>query len=383
MKIVLFCHAFTSCWNNGHAHFLRGVAREFLALGHRVVVCEPESGWSRVNALADGGAEVLAEAEKLVPGVELHRYLSEPYDFERQLDMMLDGADIVLVHEWNEPSLVAAVGGRRDNFGFKLFFVDAHHRAVTAPSTIEALELDLYDGVLAFGATLRDIYDRLGWGRRAYTWHEAADIALFRPGPAVEKNCDLIWVGNWGDEERSRELQEFLIEPTNDLRLRTRVHGVRYPDHAIKLLGDAGIDYARWLPNHRVPAAFSGVRVTVHIPRQTYNGALAGIPTIRVFEALACGIPLVCSPWSDEERLFPSGSYLQVSDGAGMAAALKLLLADSDMAAELARNGRQAIERAHTCRHRVHELLAIVASISAARPAAAPPSSTRAMEATQ
>ena len=67
MKFVLFCHAFTSCWNNGHAHFLRGVTRELTQLGHDVLVCEPEAGWSRVNALADGGEAALAEAERLVP----------------------------------------------------------------------------------------------------------------------------------------------------------------------------------------------------------------------------------------------------------------------------------------------------------------------------
>ena len=41
MKVVFFCHALTSCWNNGNAHFLRGIARELRALGHEVTVYEP------------------------------------------------------------------------------------------------------------------------------------------------------------------------------------------------------------------------------------------------------------------------------------------------------------------------------------------------------
>jgi spore maturation protein CgeB len=363
MKVVLFCHAFTSCWNNGHAHFLRGVAREVLALGHRMVVCEPAAGWSRVNALADGGAEVLAKAELLVPGVELHRYASA---IERDLDALLDDADVVLVHEWNEPALVAAVGRRRKASRFVLFFADAHHRAVTAPGAIDALDLEMYDGVLAFGERLREVYARRAWGRRAFTWHEAADTALFHPLPETPKECELIWVGNWGDEERSRELNEFLIAPVSELGLNARVHGVRYPEQAIRSLAERGIAYGGWLPNHRVPEAFAAARVTVHIPRQMYNGALTGIPTIRVFEALACGIPLVCSPWSDEEGLFPPASYLRVRDGAEMTAALGDVLADPQMASELACKGLQAIERAHTCRHRVAELFSIAASVSAA-----------------
>ena len=361
MKIVLFCHAFTSCWNNGHAHFLRGVAREILALGHRSVICETATGWSRVNALTDGGAEILREAERLVPGVELYRLDMDR--LEGELDALLNGADIVLVHEWSEPSLVAAIGRRRTRSRFLLFFIDAHHRAVTAPATISSLELDGYDAVLAFGESLREVYANRGWGRRAYTWHEAADARLFRPVSEVQQNCDLIWIGNWGDEERSRELREFLIEPVHDLRLQTRVHGVRYPKHAMDLLSKAGIRYCGWLPNHRVPEALAGARATVHIPRQPYNSQLAGIPTIRVFEALACGIPLVCSPWSDDERLFPPGAYIQATTGAEMTAALKALLADPEMAAELSRTGREAIERNHTCRHRVEELLSIASSI--------------------
>jgi spore maturation protein CgeB len=369
MKIVLFCHAFTSCWNNGHAHFLRGIAREILALGHRAVVCEAAAGWSIVNALADGGAELLEDTERLIAGVELYKL--DEGGGEAALDGLLDGADIVLVHEWNDPSLVAAVGRRRSRSGFLLFFVDAHHRAVTAPATITSLELEAYDGVLAFGESLRQVYERRGWGRRAYTWHEAADTALFRPITEIPKTYDLIWIGNWGDEERSRELREFLIEPVRNLKLDARFHGVRYPKHATDLLASAGIDFFGWLPNHKVPEVFAGARVTVHVPRQPYNGVLAGIPTIRVFEALACGIPLVCSPWSDEERLFPPGAYLQAATGTGVAAALKMLLADTGMALELSRTGREAIERRHTCRHRVEELLSIAGSIRDAHPRSA------------
>jgi len=363
MKFVLFCHAFTSCWNNGHAHFLRGIARELARLEHEVLVCEPQAGWSRANAIADGGQQALAEAEHLISGVSIQRYAADEMESGSGLEAALERADVVLVQEWNEPSLIAAIGRRRRTGNFRLFFLDAHHRAVTAPHSIAAFDLDEYDGVLAFGAALRDVYRARGWGRRAFTWHEAADTALFQPRGA-EKTCDLVWIGNWGDEERSRELRGYLIEPSAHLGLRTRVHGVRYPASAQALLQDAGIEYAGWLPNHRVPQAFAGAQVTVHIPRQAYSDALVGIPTIRVFEALACGIPLVCSPWSDAERLFPPGCYLQVTDGAQMTAALRQVLAEPAMAAEMVRNGREAILRSHTCAHRVQELLSIVSSLS-------------------
>jgi spore maturation protein CgeB len=361
MKCVLFCHAFTSCWNNGNAHFLRGVARALVDLGHEVVVHEPEDGWSRVNALRDGGAAWLAEAERLVPGVSIRRYRLAELD----LAEAVDGADLVLAHEWNEPALIARLSRLRAAGGtFTLMFHDTHHRAVTAPEQMEAFELDGFDGVLAFGGALREVYLRHGWGRRVFTWHEAADTALFRPLPAAAKDCDLVWIGNWGDEERSAELREFLIEPAAQLGLRARIHGVRYPQSALDLLHRRGIEFAGWLPNHHVPRAFARARATVHVPRAPYARALPGIPTIRVFEALACGLPLVSAPWRDVEGLFPPGAYLHAADGEAMTAALRRVLADDDLAGELAANGPRIIAERHTCRHRARELLAIVASLT-------------------
>jgi spore maturation protein CgeB len=222
------------------------------------------------------------------------------------------------------------------------------------------LDLDGYDAVLAFGEVLREVYLRRGWARRAFTWHEAADTALFRPLPAQDKDIDLIWIGNWGDDERSRELETLLINPATRLRLRTRIHGVRYPAPVRDMLVACGIDYAGWLPNHRAPAAFARARVTVHVPRRPYTAALPGIPTIRVFETLACGIPLVCAPWPDDECLFPTGSYLTAGSEDAMADAISALLADSDLARHLVSNGLQSIRERHTCAHRVVELLGIL-----------------------
>src|SRR5205085_1877246 len=80
--------------------------------------------------------------------------------------------------------------------------------------------------------------------------------------------------------------------------LSARVHGVRYPPDARQKLAEAGMEFAGYLPNFWVPEAFAAAAATVHIPRRPYVRMLPGIPTIRVFEALACGIPLVCAPWN-------------------------------------------------------------------------------------
>jgi spore maturation protein CgeB len=104
------------------------------------------------------------------------------------------------------------------------------------------------------------------------------------------------------------------------------------------------------------------------VPRRPYARALPGIPTIRVFEALACGIPLVSAPWDDVEGLFhPGRDYLVAGDGAAMRRHLRDVLADPSLAAALADHGRRTILARHTCAHRVEQLLDIHAELEPSR----------------
>jgi spore maturation protein CgeB len=372
MKFVLFYHSLVSDWNHGNAHFLRGVVSEMLARGHRVDVYEPHDGWSRQQLEQEHGRAPVEEFQQRFPQLRSRFYDLRTLDLEQ----VLDQADVALVHEWNAPALVAAVG-RHAPAGCRVLFHDTHHRSVSAPEEMARYRLDDYDGVLAFGEAVRQQYLRLGWSRRAWTWHEAADTRVFqpRPGPGPgddDRDGDLVWIGNWGDEERSRELDEFLIQPVQRLGLAARIHGVRYPQQALAALAQAGIDYRGWLPNYRAPEVFARFRVTAHVPRRPYVRALPGIPTIRVFEALACGIPLVCAHWPDAESLFsPGRDYLVAADGEQMQRHLRDIINDPAMAAELAGHGLRTIHGRHTCAHRVDELLSILAALATPPPRSA------------
>lgn len=362
MRVVIFCHSLLSDWNHGNAHFLRGVVTELASRGHEVSVYEPADAWSVENLVRDHGAAALEMAQAVYPAVRPHRYLSPTLD----VDAALDGAELVLVHEWTDPELVARIGARRRaGARFKLLFHDTHHRAVTAPGEMARFDLSAFDGVLAFGAALAEVYERRGWGKRVWVWHEAADVRVFRP-PALAppRRGDVVWVGNWGDDERTDELRRLLLDPVRDLGLVAKVHGVRYPDAALAELAERGIEHGGWLPNFRVPEVFAEHTMTVHVPRRPYASALPGIPTIRVFEALACEMPLVSGWWDDAEGLFRRGvDYLVARDGDEMRAHMRTLLGDDDARRELARSGRETIIRRHTCAHRVDELLAIASSL--------------------
>lgn len=357
MRFVLFYHSLVSDWNHGNAHFLRGVVQELQNRGHEVAVYEPRDGWSLANLRADYGEQPLADFTARFPDLKVRFY-----DPDAPIEPLLEGADVVMVHEWNDPALVSAIGALRSrNADFALLFHETHHRAASAPQKIARYDLSAYDGVLAFGNVIRDLYLKNGWAARAWTWHEAADTTIFRPSSMVAKEGDLVWIGNWGDDERTAELHEFLIEPVARLGLKAKVYGVRYPVAAKAALSAAGIEYGGWLPNYHVPETFSRYRLTIHVPRRPYAKKLPGIPTIRVFEALACGIPLISAPWDDAERLFTLGKdFLVARDGTEMSRRLRDVLEDPILASSLAEHGLATIRERHTCSHRVDDLLAIV-----------------------
>ena len=368
MRIVMFYHSLRSDWNHGNAHFLRGVVTELLARGHDVVVHEPRDAWSVQNLIADRGPTALEDFRRAYPTLTSVRD-----DGSLDLDEALDGAELVLVHEWNEHSLVKRIGEHRAAVGgYRLFFHDTHHRSVTEPESMAAYDLRHYDGVLAFGSVIRDVYLDRGWAERAWTWHEAADVHVFQPRAQTFREGDLVWIGNWGDDEREQELEEFLIDPVVRLRLKARIHGVRYPAHAQALLARAGIEYAGWLPNYEAPSVFSRFDVTVHVPRRPYVRALPGIPTIRVFEAMACGIPLVSAPWDDAEGLFtPGRDYLVARNGAQMQRHLRDVLNDRQISESLVLHAFGTIHERHTCGHRVSELLGFIRELDSTRAAIA------------
>ncbi|MET0250738.1 MAG: glycosyltransferase [Novosphingobium sp.] len=361
MRVVYFTHSLASCWNHGNAHFLRGVLDELIDRGHDVRVFEPAAAWSLTNLLADHGPSGLDAYRAAYP-----RLASQSYAEGDDVAALVDGADLVLVHEWNAHETVAALGrARARGASYLLLFHDTHHRAVSAPAEMAAYQLDAYDGVLAFGEALSEVYRARGWGNRVWTWHEAADVRRFHPPERETDRAGLVWIGNWGDGERTQELQDFLFRPAQDAGLPLDVYGVRYPAEALEILQAHQVRYHGWAANASAPGIFARHLATVHVPRRYYATILPGIPTIRVFEALACGIPLLSAPWDDAEALFRPGSdYLIAQTGEDMTKHLTALRNDPDLRRSLAASGLETVLARHTCSHRVDELLSIAAHLS-------------------
>ncbi len=365
LRLAYFAHTLRSDWNNGNAHFLRGLMRALKQSGREVTVYEPERAWSIDNLREEAsGPRSLTRFRETYADLNVHTYTTENEEWWRE---HLREVDIVVLHEWNPPSLAQMLLRLREEIGYKLLFHDTHHRASSSPEQMQSFGLGSFDGILAFGEALRTIYREHFGLKYVWTLHEAADTTVFRPHPEIARNAELVWIGNWGEGERSQEIREFLLEPASALRdvACSTIYGVRYPEDGLAALREAGVRYGGYLANLDAPEIYSAARATVHVPRQQYTQAMKGIPTIRMFEALACGIPLVSAPWEDAELLFREGDFQWAQNKDEMAAALRRLLSDRSAAEEQAARGRETVLARHTCLHRAQELTAICEEVLA------------------
>ncbi len=384
LRIAYFAHSLRSDWNNGNAHFLRGLMRALGALDHEVVVFEPHRGWSLENLMSEPCAEEsLPQFAEVYPELQISEYEPSNISDEKPWRKALAGVDIVVVHEWNPPELAHALLAMRPEMGYRMLFHDTHHRASSSPQQIQLFGVDRFDGVVVFGEVLRKVYREQFGMMRVWTLHEAADTTVFRPfkKPAesqfgapikewseepVKRKQDVVWIGNWGDNERTEEIREFLLRPASAMQdRRFTIYGVRYPEEAQKELCAAKVRYGGYLANLNAPSVYAESRLTVHVPRRQYAREMVGIPTIRVFEALACGIPLVSAPWDDVEGLFRKGDMVFVTNREEMRSAMVRLLEHPEEAEAQAARGLETVLARHTCAHRAEELTAICEEVLA------------------
>lgn len=375
MRFAFFYHSTRSDWNNGNAHFLRGLVRALAGMGHEAVCYEERAGWSVTNLVAGAGLRPLVEFRRRFPFVDVRLYdPAHMRDLEARLQAELAGVDVVVLHEWpafERPALLELLLRLRRPCGYRLLFHDTHYRIITQPVRTARLGLERCDAILAYSPSVGAAYTAcLGLDAgTVFVVHEAADTDLFHPQqPDPQRPLDdALFVGNWGGPDRAAELRAFLLRPARQYRgsRRFALYGVRYPPEVLRIVaGRYGVDYRGWLPNHLVPQAFAQSRTVLHVPRRPYVRVLYGTPTIRVFEALACGAALVSTPWLDTDALFRAqDDYVVADTPARLQEALEWLWRDEDARRRLGQSGRERILARHTCRHRAEQILGIVAGL--------------------
>ncbi len=261
LRLAYFAHTIRSDWNNGNAHFLRGLLRALGQLGHDVTAFEPEHEWSVENLLGEPNGKTFAPA--------ICRDVSRTSRFnirrsnaatrvsgERACAISISSCCTNGIR----PSLRTLCWLAREDLGCKLLFHDTHHRASSSPEQIERFGIQRFDGVLAFGEALRRIYRERFGIERVWTLHEAADTTVFHPIPCVERDDAMVWIGNWGDGERSREIRDVSASAGGALRRsshtrRCTVCAIRR--RARRHCANTVSSYGGYLPNLDAPALYA------------------------------------------------------------------------------------------------------------------------------
>jgi spore maturation protein CgeB len=360
MRFAFFYQSVVSDWNHGNAHFLRGLMRALQARGHLVTCYEQRDNWSLSNLLRVA-PDAIDTFRATFPDLTFERYDLGP-GLERWLRQRLEQADVAMVHEWNDPSVVRLVVRLCRELGVHSVFHDTHYRVVLDADYRSQLDLQRFDDILAYSPSTAGRFRELGYSN-VHVLHEAADITVYRPLD-IRKTSDVVFVGNYGDGDRSAELEDYVFGPRRALsQLRYIVYGVRYPDDVVaRLKNGLDISYGGWLPNTEVPRVYSSARVVLHVPRRQYVELLPGTPTIRVFEALASGACLISLPWQDTDRLFDAGrDYAVAHSPSQMRELIAWLCADERARERFGAHGYHTILRRHTCGHRADQLLALLA----------------------
>ncbi|MGV3530913.1 MAG: CgeB family protein [Chthoniobacteraceae bacterium] len=348
MKLVIFGLTISSSWGNGHATLWRGLCRTLIARGVRVVFFERDVPYySEHRDLHE------------LPGGRLVLY-SEWEDVESTARAELADADVALTTSYC-PDALAATALMREFEALQVFYdldTPVTFSRLDAGESVDYLPeggLGDFDLVLSYtgGAALDQLRQRLG-ARFVAPLYGSVDPAEHHPvAPRAELRSDLSYLGTYA-ADRQQALEELFIEPARHRSdLRFLIAGAMYPQD---FPWTENIFFARHLPPGEHPAFYCSSRLTLNITR----GSMASMgycPSGRLFEAAACGAPILSDSWTGLNEFFTPGEEILLAEST--ADALRALTLSD---AELQSIGRAARERAlaeHTAGHRAIELEAL------------------------
>ena len=347
MRFVIFGLTVSSSWGNGHATLWRGLWRALVARGHHIVFFERDVPYYAEHR------DVLA-----LPGGALVLY-REWDEIAVRAQRELHDADAAIVTSYCPDGIVAAE-----------LLVQARHSAVKVfydmdtPATLENLHqgrpvsyigsraLRDFDLVLSYtgGPALDELRDLLH-ARRVATLYGHVDPQVHKPvAPLDAYRCALSYLGTYA-ADRQQALEMLFIEPARQLTEQEFViGGAQYP-HDFPWARN--IRFVRHLPPAEHPAFFSSSRLTLSVTRRAM--ALNGYcPSGRLFEAAACGTPILSDDWAGLDEFLEPGREIVVARSA-QEAIDAMQMCDAQLR-RIAAEARERVMAEHTSDRRALEL---------------------------
>ena len=350
MKLVIFGLSVSSSWGNGHATLWRGLIRSLAGLGHHVVFFERDVPYYASNRdlreLPTGRLVLYPDWLEILPTA-----MSE-----------LSDADAAVVTSYC-PDAIMATDAVLDSAVALSVFYD-----LDTPVTLDRLRsgasvpyigpggLAGFDLVLSYtgGSALDALRDLLG-ARRVAPLYGSVDPAMHRPVPVDSRfRADLSYLGTYA-ADRQESLERLFVEPAWRLPdRRFLIGGAQYPED---FPWSENVWFVRHVPPDEHSAFYSSSRLTLNVTRSPM-AELGWCPSGRLFEAAACGTPIVSDAWEGLGDFFVPGDEILVASTADdVVAAMEL------GERELARIGEAARRRAlvdHTASRRAAQMVALL-----------------------
>jgi spore maturation protein CgeB len=351
MKIVIFGLTITSSWGNGHGTTYRSLVKALAARGHSIQFIEKDVEWYRSNR------------DLPHPNycrVQLYQEWSR--STKELLRISLD-ADVIVIGSYY-PDAIAATEALLEDGSAPILFYDIDtpvtiSRLRTRGSTdyLDARLIPYYAAYLSFtgGPTLRELEERFGspW---AVPFYCSVDPDLYKPAPVRESfRCDLSYLGTYA-ADRQRKLMR-MLNGTAEL----------LPQHEFIVAGPQYPNDTRWRPNvARIihlsppehPAFYSSSRFTLNLTRDDMIAA-GYSPSVRLFEASACGSTILSDAWRGlDDFLTPGEEILLPSDQYEIANIMQTMLEEDRI--RMGRRARERILAQHSSQHRAAEFERIV-----------------------
>lgn len=344
MKIVILGLSITSSWGNGHATTYRGLVRELEKRGHELTFLERDQPWYAAHRdlpappygttflyqdfdmLREQHLDIVREADLVIVG----SYVTEGV---RVGDWVLDEAEgATAFYDIDTPVTLAKIA--RGDFEY------LHPRQIPG-----------YDLYLSFtgGPTLKRLEREFG-SPRARALYCSVDPELYHP-ERREARWDLGYMGTYSDD-RQPSVRSYLLDPARrDPRSRFVVAGPQYPDTAT---WPSNVTYQAHLPPVEHRAFYNSQRFTLNITRRDMIAA-GWSPSVRLFEAAACGTTILSDRWPGiESLLVPHQEILLVDRTADVLDILQRCGEEERL--RIAERARKRILAEHTAAHRAEEL---------------------------
>lgn len=302
MKLVVLGLSLSSSWGNGHATTFRAILSAFAERGHDILFLEREREWYAAH-------RDLAE-----PDYCQLAYYREPSDLEDWRDEIV-GADAVMVGSYVPDGIEVGRWVQQQARGTVCFY------DIDTPVTLAALErgtceylspelvpgYDIYFSFTA-GPTLKKLEQEFG-SPRARPLHCTADTTSYVPLD-VPKRWDLSYLGTYSDDRQST-LERLLIEPARARpKLRFAVAGPQYPDH---IEWPANVERIEHVAPADHPEFYAASRFTLNVTRADMIAA-GWSPSVRLFEAAACGTPIISDRWAGIDDYFRPDDEIILAD---------------------------------------------------------------------